>query len=157
MMKEINFNETLNEREKYILETLEVDIRNLVPEKYFNELEIMNRMIYRISQIPITREQFIIALDNYEVPHKDLFKGIKFIVSDKDYPNETVNMSKILSKNNKKIIKLLGMKVKNKEISSKEYLENLNFLVNKILMKFGTGIKLKECYRLMNKIEKVFA
>lgn len=47
---------------------------------------------------------------------------------------------------------MLGVKLEDREITSKEYAESLNILVNKLLIKFGTGIKQRECYKLIEKI-----
>ena len=84
-----------------------------------------------------------------------VFKGIYFITSDKDYPDATINMYKILSKENRRTIKILGITIENKEISSKEYLQIGNILCNKLLLKFGTGVKQSECYKLQKKIGKI--
>lgn len=153
MEKVLNFYETLNERERYILETLEVKKEWLVPEKYYSAIKLMKRMKKRISQLPITREQVISAMQNYDKPFKKVFEGILLICSEDDYPDVTLNMSKILSEENKEIIKMLDVKVEDKEITSKEYLTNSNILANKLLIKYGTGIKEKECDILIKKIE----
>ena len=49
---------------------------------------------------------------------------------------------------------MLGIKLEDKELTSKEYAEINQELVNNTLMKFGTGIKEKECNKLIDKIVK---
>ena len=47
-------------------------------------------------------------------------------------------MYKVLSKENRRIIKILGITIENKEISSKEYLHIGHILLNKLILKYGT-------------------
>lgn len=149
-----NIYKKLNKREKYILEKLNIEEEELVPENADSVLTAMLRMTKRISELPITEEQFISAIENYWILHNKIFKGIQFIASDADYPDIKVNVYKILSDENKKVIEMLGIKVEDREITSKEYAENLNILSNKLLLKYGTGIKQKECFKLTIKIRK---
>lgn len=136
MEKVLNIYETLNERERYILETLEVR------KEWFDSLDIdsvlsvMRRMKERISQLPITRKQLELALNNYEEPHDKIFEGITFIKTVDDFPDVKVNMFEILSEENRKIVEKLGVKVEDKEITSIEYYDKLHVLVNKLLIKY---------------------
>lgn len=149
-----NIYKKLNKRERYILENLNIGEDELIPENAYSVLETMQRMTKRISELPITEEQFLSATKNYAILHDDIFKGIQFIISDADYPDIKVNVYKILSEENRKIIEILGVEVEDKEITSKEYAENSNILTSKVLFKYGTGIKQKECFKLINKIRK---
>lgn len=152
MDKTISIYQTLNEREKYILDKLEIKEEDLKPENIEDVLCVMIRMTKRISQLPITDEQVISALKNYEESYDIFFKDVKIIFTESDYPDVKVNVFRTLTEENKNIIEMLGVKLEDREITSKEYSENLNILVNKLLIKFGTGIKEKECYKLIEKI-----
>lgn len=152
MYKTISIYQTLNEREKYILEKLEIKEEDLKPESIEDVLCVMIRMTKRISELPITNEQVISALRNYEKSYDIFFKDVKIILTEAGYPNVKVNVFRTLTDENKKIIEMLDVKLEDKEITSKEYAESLNILVNKLLIKFGTGIKQKECYKLIDKI-----
>ena len=156
MNKKTNIYKILSEREKYILNKLEIKEEDLIKGNIENVHEIMIKMTDQISQLPITREQLISALDNYCKPHKEIFKDILLITSDADYPDIKVNIFKILSNENRNIIKLLGIKLEDKEITSKEYHYNLDILSNKLLMKYNTVITKKECYNLIDKIDSYF-
>ncbi|MCI8617440.1 MAG: hypothetical protein HFJ60_04260 [Clostridia bacterium] len=144
--------QTLNEREKYILEKLEIREEDLKPENIKDVLCVMLRMTKRISELPITNEQVISALKNYEESYDTFFKNVKIIFTENDYPDVKINVFRTLKDENKSIIEMLGVKLEDREITSKEYAESLNILVNKLLIKFGTGIKQRECYKLIEKI-----
>lgn len=152
MDKTISIYQTLNEREKYILDKLEIKEEDLKPENIEDVLCVMIRMTKRISQLPITDQQVISALKNYQESYDIFFKDVKIIFTESDYPDVKVNVFRTLTEENKNIIEMLGVKLEDREITSKEYSENLNILVNKLLIKFGTGIKEKECYKLIEKI-----
>lgn len=154
MNEAINIYQTLNEREKYILEKLEIVERDLEPSKIRGTIQCMLRQTERISQLPITDEEFISALKSFEKSHDKFFKGIEFIFTEDDYPDVKLNIYNTLSENDKRIIKILGIKLEDKEITSKRYAEIDQQLVNNLLMKFGTGIKEKECCELIDKIKK---
>lgn len=144
--------QTLNEREKYILEKLEIREEDLKPENIEDVLCVMIRMTKRISELPITNEQVISALKNYEESYDTFFKDVKIIFTEDDYPDVKINVFRTLKDENKNIIEMLGVKLEDREITSKEYAKSLNILVNKLLIKFGTGIKQRECYKLIKKI-----
>ena len=144
--------QTLNEREKYILEKLEIREEDLKPENIKDVLCVMLRMTKRISELHITNEQVISALKNYEESYDTFFKNVKIIFTENDYPDVKINVFRTLKDENKSIIEMLGVKLEDREITSKEYAESLNILVNKLLIKFGTGIKQRECYKLIEKI-----
>ena len=144
--------QTLNEREKYILEKLEIREEDLKPENIKDVLCVMLRMTKRISELPITNEQVISALKNYEESYDTFFKNVKIMFTENDYPDVKINVFRTLKDENKSIIEMLGVKLEDREITSKEYAESLNILVNKLLIKFGTGIKQRECYKLIEKI-----
>lgn len=59
---------------------------------------------------------------------------------------------KKISEDTKKTLKILDIKVEDKEMSAKEYAEISNVLINKMLLKYDTGIKKKECVDLTLKI-----
>lgn len=69
--------QTLNEREKYILEKLEIREEDLKPENIKDVLCVMLRMTKRISELPITNEQVISALKNYEESYDTFLKMLK--------------------------------------------------------------------------------
>lgn len=144
--------QTLNEREKYILEKLEIREEDLKSENIEDVLCVMIRMTKRISELPITNEQVISALKNYEESYDTFFKDVKIIFTEDDYPDVKINVFRTLKDENKNIIEMLGVKLEDREITSKEYAKSLNILVNKLLIKFGTGIKQRECYKLIEKI-----
>ena len=73
-------------------------------------------------------------------------------MSDKDYPDIKLNVYKELSDETKKTLEILEIKVEDKEITAKEYAEISNILINKMLIKYGTGIKQQECVELTLKI-----
>lgn len=154
MENTINLYQTLNEREKYILEKLEVKEEQLKPEYLDSVLKTMFQMTERISQLPITKEQFVSAFNNFDKSHEIFFKGINFIASEDDYPKIKFNVYRTLSKDDLKIIKMLGVKLKDTEITSKEYADYSQILINFFLVKFGTGIKEKECYKLIRKVAR---
>lgn len=154
MNKTIEIYKTLNVREKYILKELGINEKDLTPERIDNVIKNMLIRMESISQLPLTDRQVRSAIANYERPHDELFKGIEFMYSDVDYPKAKINIFRMLTDENKKTIGILGIKLEDKEISSKEYNDNLNVLINKILIRYGTGIKEKECYKLMNKLYK---
>lgn len=154
MNEAINIYQTLNEREKYILEKLEIVERDLEPSQLRCTIHSMIRQAERISQLPITDEEFVSALKSFEKSHDKFFKGIEFISTENDYPDIKLNIYSTLSDEDKRIIEMLGIKLEDKEITSKRYAEIDNQLVNNLLMKFGTGIKEKECCELIDKIKK---
>ena len=154
MNEAINIYQTLNEREKYILEKLEIVERDLEPSQLKGTIHSMIRQAERISQLPITDEEFVSALKSFEKSHDKFFKGIEFISTEDDYPDIKLNIYKTLSDEDKRIIEMLGIKLEDKEITSKRYAEIDNQLVNNLLMKFGTGIKEKECCELIDKIKE---
>lgn len=154
MNEAINIYQTLNEREKYILEKLEIVERDLEASQLRCTIHSMIRQAERISQLPITDEEFISALKNFEKSHDKFFKDIEFISTENDYPNIKFNIYSTLSDKDKRIIEMLGIQLEDKEITSKRYAEIDNQLVNNLLMKFGTGIKEKECCELIEKIKK---
>ena len=149
-----NIYQTLNEREKYILEKLEIVERDFEPSQLRCTIHSMIRQAERISQLPITDEEFISVLKNFEKSHDKFFKGIEFISTEDDYPDVKLNIYKTLSENDKRVIDILGIKLEDKEITSKRYAEIDQQLVNNLLMKFGTGIKEEECSELIDKIRK---
>lgn len=152
MDRTISIYQTLNEREKYILDKLEIKEEDLKPESIEDVLCVMLRMTKRISELPITNEQVISALRNYEESYDTFFKDVKIIFTEADYPDVKLNVFRTLTDENKNIIEMLGIELEDREITSKEYAKSLNILVNKLLIKFGTGIKQKECYKLIEKI-----
>lgn len=155
MNKTISIYQTLNEREKYILSKLEIEEKDLLPEYRDDVLTVMLRMTKRISELPITDEQLHSTLKNYLVSHDKFFKGVEYIVSEEDYPKIKVNVFRTLSNESKEVMKILGIEIEDREMTSKEYAEKLQILGNKQLIKFGTGIKQKECYKLIDKIAKI--
>lgn len=152
MNKTISIYQTLNEREKYILEKLEIREKDLVPEYANSVLSVMHRMTGRISELPLTNEQVLSAIKNFDQSKEIFFKGIDFIATEDDYPNIKLNVYKTLSDKTKETLKILDIKVEDKEMTAKEYAEISNVLINKMLIKYGTGIKKKECMDLTNKI-----
>lgn len=115
--------QTLNEREKYILEKLEIREEDLKPENIKDVLCVMLRMTKRISELPITNEQVISALKNYEESYDTFFKNVKIIFTENDYPDVKINVFRTLKDENKSIIEMLGVKLEDREITSKEYAE----------------------------------
>ncbi|MBE5820155.1 MAG: hypothetical protein E7310_05025 [Clostridiales bacterium] len=156
MNNTINIYQTLNEREKYILEKLEINENDLKPEYASAVITIMKRMTNRISELPLTREQVVSAIRDLEQFQDFYFKGIDVIKTDKDYPDKKANIYKKLSDETKKTLKILDIKIEDKEITAKEYLDVSNILLNKMLIKYGTGIKQKECVDLTLKIITFF-
>jgi len=154
MVEAVNIYQTLNEREKYILEKLEIVERDLEPQYLESAINIMIRQTERISQLPITQEEFISALTNFEKSHDKFFKDIEFIETENDYPDIKLNVYKTLSDDDKRIIEMFGIKLEDKELTSKEYAKINQQLVNNTLMKYGTGIKEEECHKLIDKIIK---
>ena len=152
MSKTKSIYQTLNEREKYILEILGIEEEELIPRNYFDICNYIKKRTKRISELPVTKEQVFSAYSNYYETKDDIFKGIDFLMSDKDYPDTKVNVFKILSKEDRKVLKILGIPVENKEISSKEYLLIGNTICDKLLLNYGTGVKQKECYKLQKKL-----
>lgn len=155
-----NVYETLNQREKYILKYLNISEDDFKPEnltvKSRNHIMgIMETMTERISQKRITQEQFWSLFENYQKSHNIFFEGIDVIRTEADYPDIKYNVYKTLTKENRKILKMLGVKLKNKEITSKEYAQIMQILCDNCLIRFGTGIKKKECYKLMDKIYRI--
>ena len=63
-----------------------------------------------------------------------------------------MNVYKQLDKKTKKILEILDIKVDDKEMTAKEYAKINNILMNKMLIKYGTGIKKQECTDLIFKI-----
>lgn len=148
MNRTINIYQTLNEREKYILDKLEINESDLKPEYASSVITIMKRMTERISELPLTDEQVLSAIKDFDQFHDIYFKGIEFIMSDEDYPDIKINVYKPLSEETKKTLKILDIKVEDREYTAKEYAEISNVLINKMLIKYGTGIKKKECVDL---------
>lgn len=156
MNRTINIYQTLNEREKYILDKLEINESDLKPEYASSVITIMKRMTERISELPLTDEQVLSAIKDFEQFHDIYFKGIEFIMSDEDYPNIKINVYKPLSEETKKTLKILDIKVEDREYTAKEYAEISNVLINKMLIKYGSGIKKQECIDLTLKIIAFF-
>ena len=152
----INIYQTLNEREKYILDKLEINESDLKPEYASSVITIMKRMTERISELPLTDEQVLSAIKDFDQFHDIYFKGIEFIMSDEDYPNIKINVYKPLSEETKKTLKILDIKVEDREYTAKEYAEISNVLINKMLIKYGSGIKKQECIDLTLKIIAFF-
>lgn len=152
MNNTINIYQTLNEREKYILEKLEINESDLKPEYASSVITIMKRMTARISELPLTNEKVMSAIQDFNQFKDVFFKGINIIMSDKDYPDIKLNVYKALSDETKKTLEILEIKVEDKEITAKEYAEISNILINKMLIKYGTGIKQQECVDLTLKI-----
>ena len=156
MNSTINIYQTLNEREKYILDKLAINESDLKPEYASSVITVMKRMTNRISELPLTREQVLSAIQDFDQFHDTYFKGIEVIRSDEDYPDIKINVYKPLSEETKKTLEILDIKVEDKEYSAKEYAEISNVLLNKLLIKYGTGIKQKECVDLTLKIITFF-
>ena len=156
MNRTINIYQTLNEREKYILDKLEINESDLKPEYASSVITIMKRMTERISELPLTDEQVLSAIKDFDQFHDIYFKGIEFIMSDDDYPNIKINVYKPLSEETKKTLKILDIKVEDREYTAKEYAEISNVLINKMLIKYGSGIKKQECIDLTLKIIAFF-
>lgn len=156
MNRTINIYQTLNEREKYILDKLEINESDLKPEYASSVITIMKRMTERISELPLTDEQVLSAIKDFDQFHDIYFKGIEFIMSDEDYPNIKINVYKPLSEETKKTLKILDIKVEDREYTAKEYAEISNVLINKMLIKYGSGIKKQECIDLTLKIIAFF-
>lgn len=154
MNKTINVYQTLNQREKYILDNLEVNENDFEDGDITGIILLMLRMTDRISQLPITREQVVSAICDFQKSHDKFFKGNEIFLTTDDYPDTKMNVYKTLSDESKKTIKILGIKLKNKEITCKEYVDLSNILINKLLMKYDTGIKRKECHELIDKITR---
>ncbi len=154
MDETINVYQTLNQRERYILDNLEVCEEDFESGDIVGIILLMLRMTDRISQLPLTREQVVSAIYNFQESYDKFFKGNEIIITDDDYPNIKINVYKTLSNESKKTIKILGIKLKNREITSKEYSEILNILLNKLLLKYDTGIKRTECQKLIDKITR---
>lgn len=152
MNRTINIYQTLNEREKYILDKLEINESDLKPEYASSVITIMKRMTERISELPLTDEQVLSAIQDFDQFHDIYFKGIEFIMSDEDYPDIKINVYKPLSEETKKTLKILDIKVEDREYTAKEYAEISNVLINKMLIKYGSGIKKQECIDLTLKI-----
>ena len=85
MNRTINIYQTLNEREKYILDKLEINESDLKPEYASSVITIMKRMTERISELPLTDEQVLSAIQDFDQFHDIYFKGIEFIMSDEDW------------------------------------------------------------------------
>lgn len=156
MNETINIYQMLNEREKYILDKLEIKENDLKPEYASSVITIMKRMTNRISELPLTNEQVMSAITEFNQFSNIYFKGIDVINNDEYYPDIKINVYKSLSNDTKKTLKLLDIKVANREITAKEYAKISNILVNKLLIKFGTGIKKKECINLTLKLISFF-
>lgn len=156
MNRTINIYQTLNEREKYILDKLEINESDLKPEYASSVITIMKRMTERISELPLTDEQVLSAIKDFDQFHDIYFKGIEFIMSDEDYPNIKINVYKPLSEETKKTLKILDIKLEDREYTAKEYAETSNVLINKMLIKYGSGIKKQECIDLTLKIIAFF-
>lgn len=156
MNRTINIYQTLNEREKYILDKLEIDEEDLKPEYASSVITIMKRMTERISELPLTDEQILSAIKDFDQFHDIYFKGIDIIRSDEDYPDIKINVYESLSDETKKTLEILDIKVEDKEMTAKEYAKISHILINKMLIKFGTGIKQKECVDLTLKIIAFF-
>ena len=152
MNKSINIYQTLNERKRYILKQLEVYEKDLKPEYYSYVIGIMKNMTNRISELPLSREQVISAINDFNQFHALYFKGLEFIKDDRDYPNVKINVYESLSSETKDTLRLLNINIEDKELTAKEYAELSNILVNKILIKYGTGIKKQECIDLTVKL-----
>lgn len=152
MAKTESIYQTLNERKKYILEILGIEKEELTPRNYFDICNYIKKRTKRISELPVTKEQVFSAYMNYYETKDDIFKGIDFFISDNDYPDIKVNMFKVLTKENRKVLRILGILIENKEISSKEYLSIGNTICDKLLFHYGTGVKQKECYKLQKKL-----
>lgn len=156
MNRTINIYQTLNEREKYILDKLEINESDLKPEYASSVITIMKRMTERISELPLTDEQVLSAIQDFDQFHDIYFKGIEFIMSDEDYPDIKINVYKPLSEETKKTLKILDIKLEDREYTAKEYAEISNVLINKMLIKYGSGIKKQECIDLTLKIIAFF-
>ena len=156
MNRTINIYQTLNEREKYILDKLEINESDLKPEYASSVITIMKRMTERISELPLTDEQVLSAIQDFDQFHDIYFKGIEFIMSDEDYPDIKINVYKPLFEETKKTLKILDIKVEDREYTAKEYAEISNVLINKMLIKYGSGIKKQECIDLTLKIIAFF-
>lgn len=156
MNNTINIYKTLNEREKYILEKLEIKEKDLVPEYADCVITVMKRMTNRISELPLTRDDIVSALENFNQSHEIFFEGIEVIYTEEDYPDIKFNVYETLSDETKKTLKILDIKVEDKELTAKEYSEIANILLNKLLIKYGTGIKKRECVELTFKIIDLF-
>ena len=156
MNRTINIYQTLNEREKYILDKLEIDEEDLKPEYASSVITIMKRMTERISELPLTDEQVLSAIKDFDQFHDIYFKGIDIIRSDEDYPDIKINVYESLSDETKKTLEILDIKVEDKEMTAKEYAKISHILINKMLIKFGTVIKKQECVDLTLKIIAFF-
>lgn len=109
-------------------------------------------MTERISELPLTDEQVLSAIKDFDQFHDIYFKGIEHIMSDEDYPDIKINVYKPLSDETKRTLQILNIEVEDKETTAKEYAEISNILINKMLIKYGTGIKKQECIDLTLKI-----
>ena len=115
MNRIINIYQTLNEREIYILDKLEIDEDDLKPEYASSVITIMKRMTERISELPLTDEQVLSAIKDFDQFHDTYFEGIDVIRSDEDYPDIKINVYKSLSDETKKTLEILDIKIEDKE------------------------------------------
>ena len=113
-------------------------------------------MTERISELPLTDEQVLSAIKDFDQFHDTYFEGIDVIRSDEDYPDIKINVYKSLSDETKKTLEILDIKIEDKELTAKEYAKISHILINKMLIKFGTGIKKQECVNLTLKIITFF-
>ena len=110
MNNTINIYQTLNEREKYILEKLEINECDLKTEYASSVITVMKRMTTRISELPLTNEKVMSAIQDFNQFKDVFFKGINIIMSDKDYPDIKLNVYKELSDETKKTLEILEIK-----------------------------------------------
>ncbi len=150
--KGINIYEMLNNREKYILEKLYINIDHRV----LNSFEIKQVINYihnqkkKLSNIPISQADFISAYKDY------LQKEPYCIINGKTcYKNftapEKCNIYNLLSEKSINVISKLVINTKDKNINNQEYGK---ILKKHLLSIFGTGIEEKECNSLILKLNK---
>ena len=110
-------------------------------------------MTTRISELPLTNEKVMSAIQDFNQFKDVFFKGINIIMSDKDYPDIKLNVYKSLSDETKENFRnTWDKKLRIRKLPQKKDSEISNILINKLLIKYGTGIKQQECVDLTLKI-----
>lgn len=126
-------------------------LKNAISYSYENTV-IEIEMIDNEENIEVTFRNKGATIPEYKL--EKIFD--KFYRADEDYPDIKINVYKSLSDETKKTLDILDIRVEDKEMTAKEYAKISHILINKMLIKFGTGINKQECVNLTLKIITFF-
>lgn len=146
--KYINIYNLLNDRDRYILGALYINIENRTLS-YFELQQIISfvhNQKKKISSINISRDDFIFAYNEYTM---------KKSIYNHNLPYYKYNIYNSISNKSKKVMFKLGIPFEDEEIDFNKFSEISQQLSDKLQLIFGTKINEQECDDLIFKLSEL--